>query len=39
MSEILSQRPDIIFQISFTIVVSSIFFWQAWVAYKNIFTR
>ncbi|PPT10635.1 hypothetical protein CKA32_000086 [Geitlerinema sp. FC II] len=34
--EAFSVRPDFYFQIAFTLVVSGIFFWQVWVAWKAV---
>lgn len=34
--EAFATRPDLYFQISFTLVVSAIFFWQVWVAWKAV---
>jgi hypothetical protein len=36
LDRILAERPDIIFQLAFTLTVSSIFFWQVWVAWKAV---
>lgn len=36
LDRILAERPDIIFQLAFTLTVSGIFFWQVWVAWKAV---
>ncbi|MGD1900787.1 MAG: hypothetical protein ACFB9N_00915 [Geitlerinemataceae cyanobacterium] len=36
LERILNERPDIIFQLAFTLTVSGIFFWQVWVAWKAV---
>jgi hypothetical protein len=36
MLENFANRPYFLFQAVFTLVVSGIFFWQAWIAWKEV---